>query len=240
MKNTKNIEEIEKNLKENGFSNLEPFLTKNKCFAIKKQIMDFIKDNNLKIGNYENYKVIDSKKIENVQNIKSPTIAIRGHHGYDTGMLDIFNASDLFDLIPKAEMVSKARKIIEDCGYSVSKCSQSVYYNDSIVDTATFHRDCPIDSNKVLFKLFTYVTNVSTLSYGPYCYIRGTHRKDISKNISNQLIGKTTHGQDIELRPEIFLGPPGTTFVSNQKGVHKGWEQKMGKVRIAIVTKIRG
>jgi hypothetical protein len=165
-----------------------------------------------------------------------------GYEGYDTGMVDIPN---LGDLIPKIEslglvpeFMSTNKGIVEQAAdRKVVREQLRVYVNVGITDTRRYHCDSYYDNQ---YKSFLYLTDVSDLGHGPYCYIEGSNRPSIRRylNIVRNAFGKYPVTDAHYCRREsetIFLGEAGTAVITNQRGYHRGHPQRPGARRMMLV-----
>lgn len=75
----------------------------------------------------------------------------------------------------------------------------------------SFHRDCEVGS----IKLMVYLTDVDA-NAGPHTFARGTHLDRMPVRLRNHSDDEV-RGEHVEM-----LGPAGTTFVIDTRGLHKG------------------
>ena len=94
-------------------------------------------------------------------------------------------------------------------------------------------------------KLFTYLSDVN-LNHGPYAYQLGSHRHyctsfteqsqsyfraDDKARVSNKFYNKS----DVL----ICTGKYGTSFLSDQSGIHRGLPQALGSERYVLVAQFK-
>lgn len=166
--------------------------------------------------------------------------------GNDAGMVDIFN----FDRIALEEGQAIRRALgSEKIMRLLSKANSgewrtvnlNAYVNHDVTHTRMFH----VDSYGVgQVKAFLYMTDVTELADGPYCYVADSHQAGPYRDMNLALSG--AHGVfsstdtplvDIDKILPI-LAPAGSLVVSNQSGSHRGVPQKLGHSRAIAVLNI--
>ena len=246
----KDIPNVAQKLQINGCESVMDFIPRELCEIIKKQALDIFNSVDLlTTKEYETFIVGNNSLTRELPGdlvaYPKPTLVTRGMHGDDVGFVDMFNADRLIDEIPIKKIHDYAQSLFQSLGYSNITVQYSIYWNSSgsVENIRGYHRDSPVmeETQKRLFKLFVYLTDVRDVSFGPYSYIPGTHLKSMSQKFANQLMGNydSPSGYDFSLSPRIFLGDSGTMIVSNQAGFHRGFQQKKGKERVMLVCKIR-
>ena len=234
-----------------GVQNMGSIFTEEECTALREEVFDFLGNcTSLNtpgaVDEYDNFIYVDNsderRRAGNLRNLPKPAVVKRGVSGYDIGMIDIFRADEIFESVPMEKMRNMMRNTMAGIGYDRISTECSIYYNKDIKAIRGFHRDVPLPpSPKKLSKFFVYLTDVPTIDYGPYCYLRGTHLVDDSAALARQLQGqyRDPNEYDLDLNPIICRGPAGTLIVSNQAGMHRGMPQLDGKERLALVCKAR-
>ena len=161
-----------------------------------------------------------------------------GREEYDTNMIDIKHVDravpgvhEIFDTPPLLEAIAEA------CGERVKLINCNALVNRGVLNPRPFHSD---STGIVQYKGFIYLTDVPDPSYGPYCYVRGSHRLhwDKYENFAlNWWKGRpiTDMRAHDERRAEKMLAPRGTLMLSNQNGFHRGWPQEPGRTRILLL-----
>lgn len=161
-----------------------------------------------------------------------------GREPYDTGMIDIRHVDRI---VPEIQEIFAdplmLEAIAEACGQPVRCQNCNALVNRAVVNPRSYHSD---STGIVQFKAFIYLTDVPDPSYGPYCYVKGTHRLRWDKyaNFANNwwtgrpITDMRTHDETQEVR---MIAPRGTLILSNQNGFHRGWPQQLGRRRCMIL-----
>jgi hypothetical protein len=157
----------------------------------------------------------------------------------DDGMLDIFNMDGAVPELREfktdpfvGEMVTEAA----DEPYSPDNVN--VYVNRSVTDTRGYHADTYTGK----FKSFVYLTDVLDRSYGPFAYIKGTHRKSGLTRKASQLVNRLQSAPPTDAvfydddEALVCTAPKGTLIVANQAGYHRGIPQEEGRERMLATT----
>ena len=161
-----------------------------------------------------------------------------GREDYDTGMIDIRNVDRA---VPEVGTIFQdpelARAMSEACGQPVRCQNCNTLVNDSVVNTRAWHSD---STGIVQYKAFIYLTDVPDTSFGPYCYVKGTHKLEWRKYANffvNWQKGRPiTDMRATDPQREVKLtAPRGTLILSNQNGFHRGWPQQPGRRRLMIL-----
>jgi len=246
-----NIEEISKNaaesiLSDGCFSVFQNWISQEDCDEISQKTRDLVLKYDLfKTAEYDDVFVANHTKKKELSgrlgDYPKPVIATRGSSGYDLNVTEIFNSEKLIPVASDLNIFIQS--VVKNMGHSGAKIEYSIYINRGSSQARGFHRDSPMyeRSQKRLYKLFVYMTDVPTIEYGPHSYIPGTHREEISKKYANQLIGNYTdpNEYDLDLNPKIFTGSKGTMIMTTQAGMHRAMSQSGEKERIVLVCKIR-
>lgn len=172
-----------------------------------------------------------------------PTAVIRS--GEDEGMIDIFHVDrflesrgfELHTLLPVEEIENELSAVQ---GQNLRLRNANAYINRSVVSTRGFHVD---SFGGRQFKVFLYLTDVSTLSEGPYTYIPGTAGNRGFEQ-ANRAVSRLFQLQKTDITivdwGEVIplLAPAGTMIVSNQSGAHRGWPQSAGAERCLLALNL--
>lgn len=101
-----------------------------------------------------------------------------------------------------------------------------------------FHVD---QLDPVTLKLFCYLTDVINLSNGPYTVVPGSHRHVLRKYVNtgaNVLLRRRVTDMRLgysKRKSTTIMGKKGTTFLSVQTAVHRGWPEHRTGQRIALI-----
>lgn len=122
-------------------------------------------------------------------------------------------------------------------GISSNDVELHVYYTSNYTQPRGWHLDGPT------LKLFTYLTDVDK-RHGPYAYQINSHKYYCDSLDTNRSINVTEIKDDIcrenlnidDMR--ICKGKAGTSFISDQTGIHRGFPQVKGYERYMFVTQI--
>ncbi|MCH2228726.1 MAG: hypothetical protein MK105_00175 [Crocinitomicaceae bacterium] len=159
-------------------------------------------------------------------------------NGPDSGMLDIFHIDNTVKKISSID-IEKIIQLLENVtGQEVIYLRANAYVNDSVKGTRMYHID---NTQPVIYKAFLYLTDVSDISYGPYSFIRRTHRFSFYTflNLFKNVFSKKYRSTDMSVYPKErvvnAIGEKGDLFLSSQNGIHRGLAQEDGKKRVALV-----
>lgn len=159
--------------------------------------------------------------------------------GADQGMIDVFN----FDKLAKSDQ-QKLREpfekqwllsVLTGEGEKITSKNMNLYWNKGITSTRGFHSD----AFKKMIKCFVYLSDVSSLDDGPYCYVKGS-ANDTAWRRANQAISSLTKAPTetplIDFRKVVpVLAPKGSLVISDQAGFHRGIPQKENAERKVLV-----
>lgn len=162
--------------------------------------------------------------------------------GEDSGMVDVFNvdlAFKEFEAYKHEILEAGIQELISDLtGKTTVFKNLNLYLNRGVKATRGLH----VDSYGVnQFKFFTYLTDVESLDFGPYCYGLGTHKMEglreanlfLNQNLKQKLTNLNLVPSD-KVYP--ILGKAGTSILSNQSGAHGGYPQSDdAKVRFLVM-----
>ncbi|WP_156167502.1 hypothetical protein [Thioalkalivibrio versutus] len=161
--------------------------------------------------------------------------------GNDFGMVDVFNVDRLVGSRKSAFrapfITSGLLDLIGGSSNALEARNLNLYINRSVMQTRGFH----VDSFKKNIKGFVYLTDVSSLDDGPYCYVRGSHL-DGAWRKANQKLSEIapakTDSPFIDTRLAVpVLAPRGSLILSDQAGVHRGMPQGRGSERLVLVMR---
>ena len=158
--------------------------------------------------------------------------------GSDFGFVELRNPNEL----PKKSNYFVDLFVIESylksLGINVLPDYISLYIYENINLPRRLHHDTSFDS----FKIFIAVTDISDITYGPYVYVKGSHRNILYK-ISDfiSLLGIRRTGGDAFDSAWINwknISYPyidrGQVIISNQKGIHGDLPSSKGKSKILL------
>ncbi|MEP3277384.1 MAG: hypothetical protein ABJN26_22515 [Stappiaceae bacterium] len=196
---------------------------------------------------YENTDIIiqnGTSKYRNYAELAScdkPVADIR--QGSDSGMIDVFNfdflAGSSRETLRSPFIHASLINIIEDYSSSSQAQNLNLYLNRSIVHTRGFHAD----SYKPTLKGFVYLSDVTSLSDGPYCYVRQSNHANVWRTVNkkvSELTNVATEAPFVDLQNVTpVLGKRGTFVLSDQSGIHRGIPQKNGRERKVIVMRYK-
>lgn len=157
----------------------------------------------------------------------------------DHGMIDIFHVDLLFSELLDIKQDSGINRIINaatDKAYSPDNIN--IYRNEGVTETRGFHADTY--SGK--FKSFVYLTDVLNDSYGPFSYVRESHKKSKVEQTAYSLYNKVKGNKSTdavsydETKAETFTASKGTLIIANQAGYHRGMPQDPDKHRMLVTT----
>lgn len=172
-------------------------------------------------GNYDYATLRDGER---------PVAIVR--EGIDSGMVDVFHADaflrgkglNLQEILRSSGVVDTIEAILPD-GFELQNIN--AYINRGVVSTRGFHVDS-YGGNQL--KAFVYLTDVTSLDDGPYCYVIGSHSDSgfpiLNTALAKFLGRKITDVSAFERSKALpLLGEAGTLLVSNQSGAHRGYPQ---------------
>ena len=117
-----------------------------------------------------------------------------------------------------------------------AKC-HNLYINEGVQDTRGFH----CDGRALKFKSFVFLTDVKELKDGPYCYVKGSHRRQrilwrsALFNKKKQL-GPFEFSQLQGAEAISLFAKAGDMVLSSQKGAHCGHPQHPKAKRTVLVN----
>jgi hypothetical protein len=229
------IPEVANNLSSDGIAIVENYYSRKKCNKIYNKVMDIVERidyNESEIGGEIGN---EGRKFSK----DGMTIDIRG--GRDKGMFDIHHIDESVGELSEFKKDGLIKDIIKKAaGEKPETKSTNLYYKESNTSTRGPHHDT--FSSK--FKSFVYLTDVDSLSYGPYSYVEGSHNPSYIKE------GITSIANKIRRQPRTdslfrhrhkksakkITGKMGTLIISNQTGVHFGYPQEEGYERMLVTN----
>ena len=239
-----------KNLQTTGFSMLNeiPFSknTRDKALAYtitkvsqsnKNHTSIIINRNDIYLPEKASYSSVRNLSKAFDQALPQKTVIYRRHDSQERGLfVDLINPDLAIRELRDELHDSLIFKLLEkSSGISSSDVEFHIYYTKSCIKPRSWHIDGPS------LKIFTYLTDV-TNDHGPYAYQLKSQRhydrafaQKIAPNL-NQLKAKVSSdyfNADYVISPE---GKEGTSFISNQAGIHRGLDQKKNLERVVLVT----
>ena len=163
----------------------------------------------------------------------------------DDGLIDLFGMDDVK---VEGDEVKRCIDVVRDSlvkdilkhatGVEYGRTSTNLYHNESVTSTRRLHVDGLIPRAKS----FLMMNDVISLEDGPYTYVPRSHRWrriNAINHILNRFFRHPGAVTDSTLISEK-LGLPltakkGMMIISFQHGAHRGWPQKDGRSRTALV-----
>jgi len=226
-----NRKEFSESLRRDGIVIIDEYLDEAKCDEIRREVNAWI-ENGMRTADPDMGYAGMAGADEPILNQRSGD--------RDDGMLDIFN----MDLaIPELREVKQDNFIQEVIGYAAQETytpeTLNIYVNRSVTNTRDYHADTY--SGK--YKSFIYLTDVTDVSYGPFSYIKGSHRPSRIRRrfrsfVNNRFrdVPSTNAVVYDDSDAETCVAPRGTLVIANQAGLHRGIPQEKGKERVMIST----
>lgn len=228
---TKNeeIDALAGELANNGVISVEGYLSEQLCDDIRGEVKSALDE-----GSYE---YADDDMTGGEMMAASRTIVNERSGEDDDGMLDIFNIDESIEEIRKIKHDDFISSIIDRASEDEFEPENiNIYYNRSVGSTRGYH----FDSYNTQYKAFVYLTDVPDKSYGPYSYIKGSHKRSyIRRRVEGILNRARDEKPTAAIRYDAgdiksFTAPKGTLIISNQTGYHRGIPQEKGKERMLI------
>ncbi len=221
-KGNNDIIALSKALQKDGIINIKEFISTELADELRSDIEAIAK------------KYPQSIELEN-----GVTFNYRGQNqnGADAGMLDIFYIDKLIDKINKIDQEPIINLLKNVTGQEVIPLRCNAYLNYGIENTRDFHID---NTQPVVYKAFIYLTDVPDVSYGPYSFIKKSHRFSFYTylNLFKNLFSKQNSTDMPHYNSKNIvnaIGNKGDLILSNQNGIHRGLPQQDGKKRIALI-----
>lgn len=173
------------------------------------------------------------------QTTRDKTIIYRRHDSPEQGLfIDIINPDIRLPELKEELLDSSQYNEIKDenmiCNHDIEF---HIYFTQNCIRPRSWHIDGPS------LKIFTYLTEVG-FQHGPYAYQLNSHRfyekeckinglkthnlKDLKSDITKKYLNL-----DDVISP---VGSEGTSFLSNQAGIHRGMNQQYGEERVVLVA----
>lgn len=218
-----------------GITHIPNYADREDCIELRERLVD------LADGESSEATYIDGDEMENYSYDDDECVVwTRG--GVDQGMIDMRNADEI---IPELKEFRDDEYLLDLVNSVTDKeyvPEMRAYINESVTHTRNYHSDTVLGNpfGGSSFKSFVYLTDVSDPSYGPYSYVKGSHR-DIGKRFTNMYLNALRDEPKNEMHyfypkdAENFLAEVGDVVMSNQAGVHRGIPQEEGKKRVALV-----
>jgi hypothetical protein len=224
-------EQLAKELKREGVISVEGYLDAETCDKIREEVKELLENDELEFATEE----MSGSDMSSA----SRTIVNRRSGKDDDGMLDIFNMDETIPEVGDIKNDDYISRMINGAGSKEHRPENiNVYYNRSVTGTRGYH----FDSYNSQYKAFVYLTDVPDESYGPYSYIKGSHRKSYPRRRFEGLINKTRGNNPTAAISMFyddddivtFTAPKGTLIISDQTGYHRGMPQEGGRERMLV------
>ena len=183
-------------------------------------------------------------EIRNFERAKSPPNDKNDNSIIDTKITQYYNIDEKITKVQISELGDRFSKIIENSldNKFMVKRNACVYQKDDL-DIDSTKRPLHIDSFTGTHKAFLYLTNVLKPGYGPYNYIKSSHRKYIFLKLINQFINIILNRPNNSMHsfceslipPRILTYEKGTVILANQTGLHKGHSPQNQGIREIIM-----
>ena len=245
-------------LNRNGVIRLTGVVSPNLVLALNHEINDLLKslkiyqtsgilpDNiaSTYLNTQEKLMLAGYKKLVNADKAVINTRFSRpdGRSGSDAGMIDIFHPERLLTNLGKRiqnclhEKLIQRLLLVSSLNQMKVKC-RNLYLNRGVQDTRSYH----CDGRSLKFKSFVYISDVNELDDGPYCYVKGSHRRrrmwwrSATFNKKNQL-GPFEFSQLEGAEAISLFAKAGDMVLSSQKGAHCGHPQHPEAKRTVLVN----
>ncbi len=158
--------------------------------------------------------------------------------GQDPNMIDVFGLEN------DAKFKKKFTRLVNDVQSFCQSNSErvgpvqniNIYFTRSANDPRCLHSDSI--SNQ--YKAFIYLTDVSSLENGPYCFVKKSHKASFRRILSflmNFLIRSNLYDRwFLGARSKYaLLGTPGDLILSDQAGAHGAHPQSNNGCRILVM-----
>jgi len=217
-------------LAKDGFIVIENYMPPKTCDELKQAINDTIEHGKfIEQGNMDGMEVVSKKE---------PVLSRRIGET-DNGLLDLYNIDNIHPKLLEFREDPFLNEIItKAAGTKFFPMRINSYINKGVINTRGYHAD----TYKGMFKTFVYLTNVPDNSYGPYSFIKGSHKASSTKIKTSKLFNRLKGKPSTEAvfydksQVQIFTAPKGTLIITNQAGMHHGFPQEKDKERMLITT----
>ena len=162
-----------------------------------------------------------------------------GHRNYDSGMIDFLDVHNEVPVIKEFRNDSFIQDLVNEAhGSQASVMQTSLYRTLSLNNPRSYHMDV---YQLTIYKAFIYLTDVPSRDYGPYSYIKASHRPNVSRYLNltlNKLRGYPSSDARIYQRGQehLFTATRGTLIITNQRGYHRGHPQTESHERLLLVN----
>ncbi len=224
-------EELATELKREGVISVEGYLDAETCDKIREEVKELLENDELEFATEE----MSGSDMSSA----SRTIVNRRSGKDDDGMLDIFNMDETIPEVGDIKNDDYISRIINGASSKEHRPENiNVYYNRSVTGTRGYH----FDSYTSQYKTFVYLTDVPDESYGPYSYIKGSHKRSYPRRRVEGFINRARSHKPTAAIPIFyddddivtFTAPKGTLIISDQTGFHRGIPQEEGKERMMV------
>lgn len=211
--------ELSKTLKKEGIIEIPNYIEPALCDSLKATLFDLISESqteNVHV-NYRNKDNLD---------------------GSDSGMIDIFHVDQHIDLEKKINIDYLANILQDTLKQEITFFRANAYINNSVQGTRCYHVD---NIQPVIYKAFIYLTDVPSIKYGPYSFVKRSHRFSgyVYLNLLKNLFQKNNRSPDMTIvkkkNIKNCIAEKGTLILSSQNGIHRGLPQEKGKERVALI-----
>jgi len=223
------VDALAAELSDRGVVSVERYLDKETCEEIYAEVNGKVEDDEFEVAGDD---MTGSEMMS-----ASRTILDERSGERDEGMLDIFNIDETIPEIGDIKHDEFIAEVIDRANSGTFTPENiNIYFNRSVTDTRGHH----FDSYSEQYKAFIYLTDVPDEAYGPYSYIRGSHKKSLPRrkveDVINRLRGRPptdaiTYDENNIIN---FTAPKGTLIISDQTGYHRGIPQEAGRERMLI------
>lgn len=219
------------------------------------EIIDFSKqlskDGIIKIPNFIDTDLADSirEQIETLaeQNPRSTQLPNGTNFNYrnqdnpeksDHGMLDIAYVQNSIPDIAQIDQSDLIQVLKNISGQEIIPLKVNAYLNRGIKNTRMYHVD---NTQPVIYKAFIYLSDVPNTDFGPYSFVKKSHRFSflIYLNLLLNMFSSKLNSTDMPRynKGQVMhaIGKKGDLIMSNQNGIHRGIPQKEGNKRVVLV-----
>ncbi len=156
----------------------------------------------------------------------------------DAGMLDIGYIEHSIPEISQIDQSDLIQILQNITGQEIIPIKVNAYLNRGIKNTRMYHVD---NTQPVIYKAFIYLTDVPNTDYGPYSFVKRSHRFSgaIYWNLFMNMFRPSLNSTDMPVynKRQVMhaIGKKGDLIISNQNGIHRGLPQKDGKKRVVLI-----
>lgn len=172
-----------------------------------------------------------------------PKTVISVRQGADAGMVDVFNVDRLLgaeqEILREPFQKKWLLELIAGRNAHLNAENLNLYLNRGIQKTRGFHAD----SYTTSLKGFVYLSDVTELGDGPYCFVRQSHVdgpwRKVNQQISKLAIAKTEAPFVDPSMIVPIIAPRGSFILSDQAGFHRGIPQSSTAERRVLVMRYK-